>query len=103
MEYTFETFRNHLYDEPQMYGMFRRFALEMANRREHYSARGIIHRMRWETIVNDGSSNYKVNDHWSPFYARKFMFEYPRFEGFFRTNDQKGSIYKNSIAEDYSL
>ena len=75
------------YDQanPEIYELFKTFAFEMifAGRR-HYSARTVIHRIRWHTDLhartNDG---FKINNDYSPFYARKFESEFPQHMGFF--------------------
>jgi hypothetical protein len=72
---------------PQMWALFERFTFEMIRRGfRHYSARAVIHRVRWETAVPlvDGTSEFKINNNWSPFYARKFHQLYPQHDGFFR-------------------
>lgn len=51
---------------------------------DHYSARGILHEMRWRRNVRDKNSHFKVNSIWSPLLARWFMKKYPGMKGFFR-------------------
>jgi len=50
---------------------------------ETYGAKGILELIRWHTgaIGNDG---FKVNNNFAPDYARKMMFEFPDFNGFFK-------------------
>jgi hypothetical protein len=51
----------------------------------HYSSDGVLHAIRWnmdvETKNEDG---FKINNVYSPFYARKFMEKFPEHTGFFR-------------------
>ena len=73
-------------DNPDIYRLFKKLSLEVIDRGfDNYSARTILHRMRWhytiETVSVDG---FKINDHHSPYYARKFMAEFPEHDGFFR-------------------
>ena len=76
---------------PEVWRLFQRFTLEMINRGlEHYSAKGIFERIRWETAeakVNT-EKEFKLNNNYSPFYARGFMDKYPQHAGFFRTRKQ---------------
>ena len=78
-------------EHPEVWDLFVRFTQEKINRRfGHYSARGIFHRIRWETeqpTYTEGRE-FKLNDHCSPFYARRFMRMYPQHDGFFRTRRQ---------------
>ncbi len=48
-------------------------ALQMAQRRKHYSARTIIEVMRWHTDLQDTDEVFKLSDHWTPGMARLWM------------------------------
>jgi len=48
----------------------------------HYSARTILHVIRWETDIHSGTQ-FKVDDHWSPVLARMFERSNPKYLGFF--------------------
>ena len=71
-------------DNPQIYKYFVSFSKTAAVNNSNYSARGIFHRIRWETSVNTQDQDFKLNDIWTAYYARKFMKDYPEYEGFFR-------------------
>ena len=80
-------------DHPVIWELFRRFTLEaIASGRQRFSARAIFHRIRWETMIKptgdilnpDTGKPIKLNNNWSPYYARKFLDEFPRARGFFR-------------------
>ena len=77
-------FAEHLQNNMEMYKLFERFALEAAQYRTHFSARAIFERMRWETLMNEKDSSFKINNNWVPNYAQKFMDEHPSLKGFFR-------------------
>ena len=72
---------------PEVYRMFRYFTFELINAgRKNSSVAMIIERIRWESSVNpvDPEKEFKIaNDH-KPFYARLFMYHYPRHNEFFR-------------------
>ncbi len=74
-------------ENPRVFGLFVRFAHEArAAGHEYFSADAIVHRIRWETaiVTRDHNCDFKVNDHYVAFYARKLMAEDPSFRGFFR-------------------
>jgi hypothetical protein len=76
---------------PEVWGLFVQFTIEKINQGfKNYSARGIFHRIRWETDQPNymEGCEFKLNDHYSPFYARRFMRMYPQHDGFFRTRRQ---------------
>lgn len=71
-------------DNPKVWELFVRFTFELiAKGRQRYSARGVFHRIRWETALTTSDQLYKLNNNWSPCYARKFHTIYPEYEGFF--------------------
>ena len=79
-------------DHPQVWELFVRFTFELIGRGfKHYSAQhGVFSRIRWETdqADTDGNSIFKVNNNYSPFYARRFHKMYPEHDGFFRLRTQ---------------
>lgn len=72
---------------PQVWDLFERFALELvAAGRRHAGARMIWERMRWEILLTTrGDVEFKLNDHWPPFYARLFLEQHPELGDFFET------------------
>ena len=78
-------------EHPEIWGHFVRFTFEKIEQGfAHYSARGIFHRIRWETDKPDYEKGleFKLNDHHSPFYARRFHKVFPQHDGFFHTREQ---------------
>ncbi len=78
-------------EHPEIWRLFVRFTFQLIERGfKHNSARAVFHRIRWETDQADvdGNTTFKINDHHSPFYARRFMKIYPDMEGFFRLRTQ---------------
>ena len=48
----------------------------------------MIHRIRWHIDVEtEAPDGFKINNNFSPFYARLWMVENPEREGFFRLRD----------------
>lgn len=52
---------------------------------ERYSARAIIHQIRWHKHVDKGDRSFKCNDHWTPYLARWFQDIHPEHAAFFET------------------
>ena len=84
-----EEFKAFHRENPHIYELFKKFTLQSISRgREHFSARTVLHRIRWytdvETVSPDG---FKVNNNWSAFYARLFERDFPEHIGFFRNRE----------------
>lgn len=72
------------HENPKFYALFVRFSLQAVNAgRKRFSARTVIHRIRWYTTIDTQGDAYKVNNNWSPFYARLFEHDFPEHDGFF--------------------
>jgi hypothetical protein len=72
-------------DNPEVWQMFVRFTFELISKgRTRYSARGVFHRIRWETALTTDDQVYKLNNNWSPCYARKFHQSFPEHGEFFK-------------------
>ena len=80
-----------LYNEenPQIYELFKRYSLSAIERgHKNLSAEFIFNVIRWETSMKT-SDDFKINNNAKPYYARKFMKEYPQYNGFFRKRHSK--------------
>ena len=76
---------------PEIYALFRKLALKAFAVRNKYSAMGILHVMRWESMFHTNhGGDYKVNNAWGSHFAKKFMAESPEYEGFFELRNPKG-------------
>lgn len=68
----------------ELFVKFSRTALRAG--RKALSSKLIVERIRWEVYVTTKSEDeFKINNNWTAFYARKFMARYPEYKGFFRT------------------
>tara|TARA_R110001599_G_scaffold311116_2_gene518384 strand:- start:299 stop:592 length:294 start_codon:yes stop_codon:yes gene_type:complete len=94
-KWTIENFTKHDSENPDIYKMFERFALQASKYKERYSAKSIFHRIRWETMVNEKDSQYKIDDGWISHYARKFMECNPEHKGFFETRIRESSYHND--------
>lgn len=80
-------------ENPAVYQYFIRFSREVKSRgHARYSAYAVMHRIRWFVAIETTAEDFKINNNWGPFYARKLMREYPaEFEGFFELRQMKHS------------
>lgn len=76
---------------PEVWDMFVHFTQEIISKGyENYSVNAIFERIRWEKDMGgDGSSQFKLNNNYRAFYARRFMNMFPEYRGFFRTRTLK--------------
>lgn len=71
---------------PDIWPLFKRFAIEaIRSGRKQFGASAIWERIRWELAVETEGDDFKFNNAWRAFYARKFMQHYPMYDGFFHT------------------
>jgi hypothetical protein len=77
-------------EHPRVWELFKQFTMNRVQLGfTHYSAYAIFERIRWETDqANTPENQFKLNNNYRPFYARKFMATYPEYEGFFRVRKQ---------------
>lgn len=69
---------------PQVWELFERFALQLRDAgRKRYGASAIVQRIRWHMAVETQGDEFKINDHYSPCYARLLILKYPEFQAFF--------------------
>ena len=85
---------------PHLWEMFVRFTFEKIGQGlQHFGARDVLHRIRWETdVAEDSEPGMKINNIWSPWYARKFHQTYPQHAGFFRTREAKADLNLKAAA-----
>lgn len=70
---------------PHIYELFKRFTFEKIRAgAKNLGSKAVFERIRWETGVETVGDDFKVNNIFTPFYARLFMRDYPEHEGFFR-------------------
>jgi hypothetical protein len=99
-KWTKENFELFHIEHPEVYNLFKKFAFQAANKRSRYSARGIFHRIRWETMMQGTGDGYKLDAGWSSHYARMFMEENPQLSKFFETRIRKNSYHKSEVDLD---
>ncbi len=72
---------------PQVWAMFKRFTFEaILSGRSRIGAKMIAERIRWETFLRPAEGDeFKINNNYVAFYARKFMCEFPEHDSVFQT------------------
>jgi hypothetical protein len=73
-------------NNPLVWMLYQRFTHDLIeNGHEHHSSDAVLHRVRWETSMKTfDTGNYKINNNYTAFYARKFHAVYPEHGDFFR-------------------
>lgn len=92
-------------EHPDAYEIFRRIARTWyESKAKRASARWIVGWIRWRTHVGSWREHeYKINDHMSTYYARKFMDEFPECEGFFQLRDNAEAKAKTRTPRPFAL
>lgn len=76
---------------PEVYDLFDKFAQEVRQAgHKRYSADAVFHRIRWYTDVETkDEAPFKLNNNYTPYYARLWQKNNPNPPGFFRTRRVK--------------
>jgi hypothetical protein len=77
---------------PDVVVKFEELAIQVARGGyNRYSARTILHRIRWHYSIDRGERDFKCNNNWSPALSRWFMEQHPEYPRFFETRAPAGS------------
>lgn len=81
-----EQFEAYDREHPEVWELFKKLAFELIDSgQKRFAARGIFHRIRWQFAVTpDQFTHFKLCNNYSPWYARKFLREFPKHKNFFR-------------------
>ena len=80
------------HDNPRVYELFKKFTFQAIQAgRKNYSVNAIFERIRWHTDIETCGDDFKLNNNHRAYYGRKFMRDYPEYDGFFRTRDTKSA------------
>lgn len=89
----FERFIEFHGQHPEVFEMFAAFARKARGAGlQRYSARAIWERLRWHFRVEQGDAEFKLNDHFPPYYARLLMASDVMFAGFFERRDARFDV-----------
>jgi hypothetical protein len=90
-----QAFEDYDQANPHIWTLFVNFSHVIRVHHSHFSADAVLHRIRWEvatTTTEYEAGNYKINNNYSAFYARKLMDADPSFVGFFRTRHSAADV-----------
>ena len=76
---------------PEVWATFRDIAMRLYRRGiRHYGARCIMEVVRYQTAIRAEGEPFKINNNWTPFYARMLMMQDPiRFKDFFAIRESR--------------
>ena len=71
--------------------LFEKLAIEVGRRGfRRYSARALIHRIRWHEQIERGNQEFKINNNITPALARWFIARHPDMADFFELRASPG-------------
>ena len=71
-------------ENPDIYGLFLKFARQMLDRRRRFGINLLRERVRWETAFLYEEGTFKINNNLSPYIARRLLMDEPALEGLMR-------------------
>jgi hypothetical protein len=75
---------------PEVYRLFKFYARQLKNKSKKGSARLVIERLRWEVLTGKyENEEYKINNNYTPHYARKLIADDPSYADFFAQRELK--------------
>jgi len=71
---------------PQVWSWFCYFTKVIRGKQDKGSARAVYERVRWEATVvgTEDPTQFKMNDHYVPYYSRMYTVGHPKAKGFFQ-------------------
>lgn len=89
-----QAFREYHAQNPAVWSLFERFALEAARAgRTHFGAKAVWERMRWhiQFETRDSLADWKLNNNYTSRYARMFAERHPEFRKLFQFRELRSS------------
>lgn len=77
-----------LIDNEHLYREFERLSLQMARHRDHYGARSIVEKMRYDMTISERGVEFKINGNFVPCMARLFAICNPNHAELFEFREQ---------------
>lgn len=89
---------------PQVWDLFQQFTNELiAQGYKRYSVDAVLHRVRWEVAIKTrGDEGVKLNNDFTPYYARMWLATHPQWPNFFELRARK-SLQRPASAEDIAV
>ncbi len=63
----------------------------------HHGMKAIFESIRWDQKVGTISDDFKLNNNFTPFYARLIMENEPKLRGFFQTRENNGKRNEGNV------
>jgi hypothetical protein len=89
---------------PDVYRLFERFALAMADRGRRFGINQLREKVRWETNYDWGDEAFKFCNTYSPYVARQLLRDHPHLEHYMRcrpTKDERAGGASGRTHEDH--
>lgn len=80
-----------LEENQHLYCEFERLSLQMARHRDHYGARSIVEKMRYDMTISERGGEFKINGNFVPCMARLFSLCNPNHAGLFEFREHKAA------------
>ena len=96
-----QAFRQYIADNPDVYTLFELLAIGwisdlwlngVAYDKVRISSKDIIHQIRWHHRIDVITKDFKINDAFSPLFARLFLERNPRYV--YYANGEKRSVFE---------
>lgn len=87
-------FRGWLFNNYHIYEEFESESLHQftVNKRENFSGRYIVNKIRWDSNLQSNSDRYKISDHVAPYLCRLTMLANPMLANFFKKNINRAKV-----------
>jgi len=73
-------------ENPKMWELFKKFAFRAIRKGfKHYGAKTIFEAIRYHCNIVTSDPDFKLNNNYTAYYARKFHRTFPEYDGFFET------------------
>lgn len=81
---------------------FERYAIQLrrSGKREYYSIKAILERLRWDSMLNDSALDYKLNNNHAACISRILMRLNPELDGMFQLRSQVKPKHEVEDARD---
>jgi len=107
-KHTLQKFKAYHLDRPEILELFTEYAKMMHQTgRNHYSAKCIIERIRWDQDLRYPDTKFKISNSFTSLYVRLFIYLNPEFIDFFQLKPVRGlrnpDFEKEDAAEELRL
>ncbi len=86
-------FEQYNKEHPEIWEEFERLANRLwDNGTRHYGSKSILEVLRYHTSVDSRpDSQFKINNNYSPYYAKMYKDKYPERKGFFENRERRAA------------